>query len=286
MFTLNCKGRLLVIDEPIVMGIINVTPDSFYAGSRKTTIDDIVKQAERMLLEGATILDIGGQSTRPGSEAIVAEGELQRVIPAVEAITKEFPETYISIDTYYAEVAKTAVEAGAVIVNDISSGEMDTEMIRTVAMLQVPYILMHMKGTPATMQQHAVYENVTREVLDYFIKKTAECRLAGIHDIIIDIGFGFGKTIQHNFQLLKDLSVFNMLEKVLLAGLSRKSTIYKTLKTSAEEALNGTTVLNTIALLNGANILRVHDVKEAIEAIKLVSAYGSNANPVHMNYQG
>ncbi len=273
MFTLNCKGRLLVIDEPIVMGIINVTPDSFYSGSRQPGIDAVLKEADKMLTEGATILDIGGQSTRPGSEPIGADNELQRVIPAIEAIASRFPDSYISVDTYHTKVAATAVAAGASIVNDISSGEMDAEMIETVASLQVPYIAMHMKGTPATMQQNAQYENVTREVLDYFIKKTEQCRLAGINDVIIDPGFGFGKTIQHNFQLLKDLAVFKILQKPVLAGLSRKATIYKTLGTTAGEALNGTTVLNTIALLNGANILRVHDVKEAKEAVKLIGAY-------------
>ncbi|MBA4140321.1 MAG: dihydropteroate synthase [Segetibacter sp.] len=273
MFTLNCKGRLLVIDEPVIMGIINVTPDSFYTGSRQSGIDAVLKQADKMLTEGAMILDIGGQSTRPGSEAIGAETELQRVIPAIEAITNRYPQSYISIDTYHVKVAAEAVAAGACIVNDISSGEMDFEMIETVASLRVPYITVHMKGTPATMQQHAEYENVTREVLDYFIRKTEQCRLAGINDVIVDVGFGFGKTIQHNFTLLKDLGAFKILQKPVLAGLSRKATIYKTLGTSTEEALNGTTVLNTIALLNGANILRVHDVKEAMEAVKLIAAY-------------
>ncbi len=276
MFTLNCRGRLLVIDQPIVMGIINVTPNSFYIGSRHQTIDAVLKQAEKMLIEGAAILDIGGQSTRPGSESIGSAVELQRVMPAVEAIVKRFPEAYISIDTYHSEVAKTTVEAGAVIVNDISSGDIDSGMIETVAFLKVPYIAMHMKGTPETMQQNAAYENVTCEVLDYFIKKVEQCRLAGIHDVIVDVGFGFAKTISHNFQLLKDLSIFRMLEKPLLIGLSRKSTIYKTLGTSADKALNGTTVLNTIGLIGGANILRVHDVREAREAIKLIAAYQSS----------
>lgn len=274
MFTLNCKGRLLVIDEPIVMGIINVTPDSFYSGSRQSGVDNILREADKMLAEGATILDIGGQSTRPGSVPIGADIELQRAIPAIEAIANRFQDSYISIDTYQAKVAAEAVTAGACIVNDISSGDMDSKMIETVASLQVPYISMHMKGTPATMQQKAQYENVTREVLDYFIKKTEQCRLAGINDVIVDPGFGFGKTIQHNFMLLKELLVFKILQKPVLAGLSRKATVYKTLGTSAGEALNGTTVLNTIALLNGANILRVHDVKEAREAIKLIAALG------------
>ena len=270
MFTLNCRGRLLVIEQPIVMGIINVTPDSFFAGSRKSGKNDVLNEAEKMLNEGATILDVGGQSTRPGSEVVGVEEELARVIDAIAAINTRFPESFISVDTYYAKVAAEAVNAGAVIVNDISSGTMDEQMIPVVATLQTPYVAMHTKGTPQTMQQHATYENVSLEVLDFFIQKTSECRTAGINDVIFDVGFGFAKTIAHNFTLLHDLSIFKILEKPLLAGLSRKATVYKTLNILPENALNGTTVLNTIALLNGANILRVHDVKEAMEAIKLV----------------
>jgi len=273
MFTLNCKGRLLIIDQPIVMGIINATPDSFFGGSRKPTADKALQQAEKMIAEGATILDIGGQSTRPNSEQISASEEAERVLPVIQAIAKKFPETFISVDTFYASVAKQAVNAGASIVNDISAGNMDAAMLSTVASLHVPFICMHMKGSPQTMQQNPVYENITKEVLDFFIKKINDCKHAGINDAIIDPGFGFGKTATHNFELLKDLQIFKMLEKPILAGLSRKSTIYKTLNTTPEEALNGTTVLQTIALLNGANILRTHDVKEAMEAIKLVSAY-------------
>jgi len=273
MFTLNCKGRLLVIDSPIVMGIINTTPDSFYSGSRKSKVDEALQTAAQMLNDGAAILDIGGQSTRPGSEQISAAEELKRVIPIIEAIHKEFPESFISIDTYHATVAEHAVEAGASIVNDISGGMTDTNMLATVANLKVPFVCMHIKGTPQNMQLQAVYENVTKEVLDFFIHQTEKCRLAGIHDVIIDPGFGFGKTIAHNFTLLKELNVFKMLQKPLLLGISRKSLIYKTLEITTEEALNGTTVLNTIGLLKGANILRVHDVKEAMETIKLVSFY-------------
>lgn len=272
MFTLNCKGRLLVINQPIVMGIINVTPDSFYSGSRQTTTSDILLQAEKMLHEGATILDLGGQSTKPGSEDIGIEEELMRVIPAIEIVHKRFSEAIISIDTFYAKVAKKAIAAGASMVNDISSGMLDKDMITTVAALNVPYIVMHMKGTPKTMNQFADYEDVTLEVLDFFIKKIEECRQAGIKDLIVDVGFGFAKTIAHNLTLLQKLAVFKMLGKPLLAGLSRKATIYKTLGITPGEALNGTTVLNTIALLNGANIIRVHDVKEAMEAVKLVGA--------------
>jgi dihydropteroate synthase len=272
MFTLNCKGRILVIDKPIVMGIINVTPDSFYSESRKFESTEILNQAEKMLSEGATILDIGGQSTRPGGEDVGVDEEIKRVIPAIEILSKYFSDAIISVDTYRSKVAEEAVAAGASIVNDISGGSLDERMLEAVGKLNVPYILMHIKGTPQTMQQYAKYENVSLEVLDYFIKKVEECRLAGINDVIIDPGFGFAKTIQHNFELLNQLEIFKILERPLLVGISRKSTIYKTLETTAEEALNGTTVLNTAALLKGATILRVHDVKEAMEAIKLVGA--------------
>ena len=272
MFTLNCKGRLLVIDKPLVMGIINVTPDSFFGGSRFNSVDEIVTETEKMLNDGADIIDIGGQSTRPGSELIPADEEIKRVVPSINAIANKFPRAFISIDTFYSKVAVAAVDAGATIINDISAGSMDNKMIETVAELKVPYVLMHMKGTPQTMQQNATYENATREVFDFFIAKTDELKNAGIVDIIIDPGFGFAKTIGQNFELLKNLSVFKMLDKAIMLGISRKSTIYKTLGVSADEALNGTSVLNTIGLMNGASILRVHDVKEATEAIKLFSA--------------
>ena len=272
MFTLNCKGRILVIDKPLVMGIINATPDSFFSGSRFNGVDEIVAKAEKMLNEGSDILDIGGQSTRPGSELISAEEEIERVIPAIKAIAEKNPKAFISIDTFYSKVAAAAVDAGASIVNDISAGSMDNKMIATVAELKVPYILMHMKGTPQTMQQNAIYKDVTLDVLDFFISKTHELQKAGIVDIIIDPGFGFAKTIDQNFELLKNISVFKMLDKAIMLGISRKSTIYKTLGVNAEESLNGTTVLNTIGLMNGASILRVHDVKEARETIKLFSA--------------
>ena len=272
MFTLNCQGRLLVVDKPIVMGIINITPDSFYPGSRFTDLDLIVAQAKKMIEEGATILDIGGQSTRPGSELLSAREESQRVLPAIKAIKENLPDAIISIDTFYADVARSSVENGASIINDVSAGSMDPLMLDTVATLQVPYVLMHMKGTPGNMQNNPTYENVTREVLDFFIQKTKELKGKGIKDIIIDPGFGFGKTIAHNFELLKNLSVFKILDKPILLGISRKSTIYKTLGVTAAEALNGTTVLNTIGLMNGASILRVHDVKEAVETVTLFSA--------------
>ena len=275
MFTLNCKGKLILIEKPLVMGIINATPDSFYEDSRVMGTENILQQAEKMLGEGADILDIGGQSTRPGSKHLSAEEELQRIIPSISLIAEKFPDATISVDSFHARVAKEAVQAGASIVNDISGGEMDEEMLTTVGQLKVPFICMHMQGRPQTMQQQPHYENVTREVLDFFIKKLDDCKKAGIHDLIIDPGFGFGKTIAHNFELLKNLSLFKMLEKPLLVGLSRKSTIWKTLGIQPNEALNGTTVANTIALLNGANILRVHDVKEAREVVRLVGAYGA-----------
>lgn len=262
----------MVIDRPLVMGIINATPDSFHSGSRFNETDQAIAIAEKMLNEGADIIDIGGQSTRPGSEQISAEEEMERVIPAIKAIVQTFPEAFISIDTYYSKVAKAAVDAGASIVNDISCGSIDNKMIPTVAALKVPYILMHMKGTPQNMHQNATYENVNRELLDFFIAKTHELKQAGIVDVIIDPGFGFAKTTEHNFELLKNLSVFKILDKPILLGVSRKSTIYRTLGKTADEALNGTTVLNTIGLMNGASILRVHDVKEAKEAVTLFSA--------------
>lgn len=255
------------------MGILNVTPDSFYQGHLAKPETEITALVNQMIQDGADIIDIGGQSTRPGSERISTEEELNRVLPVIRLITTHFPQTILSIDTYNSLVAKSAVEAGASIVNDISAGEMDAAMLQTVAALQTPYICMHMQGTPETMQQHPHYNNVVTDVLDYFIAKTAQCKKAGIADVIIDPGFGFGKTLEQNFSLLKHLSAFSILQLPLLAGLSRKSTIYKTLGTTANNALNGTTVLNTVALQNGASILRVHDVKEAKEAVTLFEAY-------------
>ena len=273
MFTLNCNGRLLFADKPLVMSVINTTPDSFYEGSRRETVNAILLLAESMLKLGADILDIGGQSTRPGSQPVNAEEELQRVIGGITAVHEHFPEAIISIDTWYAKVAKEAVAAGAGIVNDISAGSIDKDMVTTVASLNVPYVLMHMQETPQTMQQSPTYSNVTTEVLDFFIQKTEQLKKTGIRDIIIDPGFGFGKTIAHNFELLRNLSVFKITGLPLLAGLSRKSTISKILKSTTQESLNGTTVMNTIALLNGADIIRVHDVKEAKEVVTLVEVY-------------
>ena len=270
MFTLNCCSNLLTIDSPIVMGIINATPDSFYKGNIK---DDILGLAAQMLSDGATILDIGGQSTKPNSTLHSAKEEMDRVLPFIKKINTAFPNALISVDTFYSEVAKAAVDVGATIINDISAGNMDKEMLKTVAQLNTPYVCMHMQGTPATMQQNPSYENSTKEVLDFFIKKLQDCKNAGIKDVVIDPGFGFGKTIDHNYTLLKNLSIFSMLDSPILVGLSRKSIVYKPLHTSANEALNGTTALNMIALLNGASLLRVHDVKEAKEAIDLFNIY-------------
>lgn len=255
------------------MGIINVTPDSFYSGSRAASAETALEQANKMLAEGAAMLDVGGQSTRPGSESITAGEEIARVVPVIEAIITKHPQAIISVDTYDATVAEAAITAGAAIINDISGGMLDDNMLTTAARLRAPYICMHMRGTPATMQQHAVYNDVTKEVLEYFIERISTCKQAGINDVIADPGFGFAKTPAHNFALLHNLDVFKVLGIPVLAGISRKSTIYKTLGITAEDALNGTTVLNTIALLKGANILRVHDVKEAVEAVKLVKAY-------------
>lgn len=277
MYTLNCKGKLIHIDSPIVMGIINATFDSFYEGHLSQSNHEIVDFAGKMIEDGASILDIGGQSSRPGSIQISAEEELERAIPLIELLHQHFPDTLLSVDSFYSKVAQAAVDAGASIVNDISAGNMDTAMIETVASLQVPYICMHMKGIPATMHHQPLYEDVVKEVIEFFIDKTTECIKAGIKDVIIDPGFGFGKTMEHNFVLLKELNSLHILGKPILAGLSRKSTIYKTLGITANEALNGTTVLNTLALQNGASILRVHDVKEAMETVKLFTAYKNAA---------
>jgi dihydropteroate synthase len=273
MFTLNCKGRLIVIDKPIVMGIINTTPDSFYSGSRLANEKEVLLRAETMIQQGATILDIGGQSTRPGSEQVGAEEELRRVLPAIESIAERFPGVLISIDSFYSKVVRESVMAGAHIVNDVSAGSIDEALLPTVAALKAPYVLMHMKGHPQTMQLNPSYDNVVTEVFDSLNFKISELIKSGINDIIIDPGFGFGKTATHNFKLLKELPFFTQLNKPLLVGLSRKATVYKTLDINPGEALNGTTVLHTIALLNGAHILRVHDVREAMEAVKLVEEY-------------
>ena len=277
MFTLNGRGRLRSGSSPLVMSIINSTPDSFYEGSRLGSGKELLVQAEKMLQDGADILDIGGQSTRPGAEWVGEEEELRRIIPHITLLKQYFPDIFLSVDTWYSRVAREAVAAGASLINDVSGGLQDPEMLATVGRLGVPYVCMHMKGTPVTMNREAVYEDVTKEVLDFFIARTEDCRQAGIHDVILDPGMGFAKTHRHNLELLRNLSVFRMLGRPILLGVSRKSTIYKLLGITPEEALNGTTVLNTLGLLNGAGILRVHDPKEARQAITLVNACKNGA---------
>lgn len=269
MFTLNCNGKPFELKKPLVMGILNYTADSFYPGSRVHSEEEALQKAVKMANEGADIIDIGAQSTRPGSTRISAEEEISKICHLI-ALIKESTKKLISVDTYHSKVAIEAVRAGADIINDISGGTMDEKMIETAGQLRVPYICMHIKGTPENMQQQTEYKDIIGELLDFFIQKIERCRKAGIHDVIIDPGFGFAKTIQQNLFLLRNLKVFEMLGKPILAGLSRKSTIYKTLGITPGEALNGTTVLNTLALENGARILRVHDVKEAVETIKLM----------------
>jgi dihydropteroate synthase len=255
------------------MGIINITPDSFFGDSRTQNIESIITKALQMEKDGATIIDIGAQSTRPNSTLLTWQQEWERLEQPLKSIRIVVPNLLISVDTFYSKVAENAVKTGADIINDISGGEMDASMLDCVGQLNVPYVCMHMKGTPQTMQNNPTYEDVTKEVLDYFIAKKFACESAGIKDVIFDVGFGFGKSMEHNFSLLKNLNIFNnILENPLLAGLSRKSMIYKSLDVTANESLNGTTVLNTIALQNGASILRVHDVKEAVQAVKLVSS--------------
>jgi len=273
--SLNVKGRLIDLSKPKVMGILNITPDSFYSSSRTKSVSEALSQAEKFLQEGATFIDIGGYSSRPGATDISADEELHRLMPVVEAISKMLPEAIISIDTFRAKVAEETIYAGAHVVNDISAGDMDAKMFETVARLQVPYIIMHMQGTPQNMQQNPTYQNVTLEVVDYLAKKIAKLRSMKIHDVIIDPGFGFGKTIAHNYQLLNEMEAFKIFKLPILAGFSRKGMIHKVLGIAAAEALNGTSVLNTIALQKGAGILRVHDVKEAVECVKLVEMLGT-----------
>ena len=269
MFTLNCKGTLISLEQPVVMGIINATPDSFYGGSRAATQSSALEKANTMIQEGAFILDIGGQSTRPGSIQIGGNEEMDRVVPVIEAVKKAFPSTLISVDTYHPTVAIAAIHAGADIVNDISGGRFEDNMLSTVASLNVPYICMHSRGTIETMHEKPSSNNIITELLDYFIERINACNQAGIKDIIIDPGFGFGKTIEDNFALIKEMEALQILRKPLLLGVSRKSSIYQTLRITPEESLNGTTVLNTVGLMNKAMILRVHDVKEAVQAIQL-----------------
>ncbi len=265
---IQSKGRLLDLSSPVVMGIINVTPDSFYSKSRSSG-DNVLEVAEKMLSDGATILDIGGASTRPGAKLIAPEEEISRVVPAIEALREHFPNAWLSIDTYNSSTAKAAIEAGAHIVNDVSSGKVDNNMLSTVSSLNVPYIAMHMQGLPENMQQKPQYDDVVYEIRDELRQVIDGCEYAGIKDIIIDPGFGFGKSKTHNFDLMNGLHTFTTLGKPILAGISRKGMIWKTLGTSPEDALNGTTALHMVALQQGTNILRVHDIKEAVEVITL-----------------
>lgn len=276
MQTLNCHGNLIELDSPKVMGIINITPDSFYDGGKSFSEKNILNQAEKMLSDGATFLDIGGYSTHPNSEEISESEETKRVVNAIELVLKKFPQALISIDTFRSDVAKNSIETGAVLVNDVSGGTLDSHMFSTVAELKVPYVLMHMRGTPKTMSKLTDYNNVTVDVLKDLSGKIANARAAGINDIIVDPGFGFfAKTREQNFELMGNLELFENLDVPVLVGISRKSFIQKTLGIDAASALNGTSSLNTVALLKGAKILRVHDVKEAVECVKLIE----NLNP-------
>lgn len=276
MYTLNCRGRLVVLHEPIVMGIINVTPDSFYKDSRTENIEDIIIATEKMLYDGATFIDVGGQSTRPGSERLSAGEEAVKILPAIEAIIKSLPGTLISIDTYHAAVARQAIEAGASIVNDIGGGWFDEQMLETVTKYKAPYICMHNNRLLQHMHDKPAYKNIMLEIIDYFIERLTAAKDAGILDVIIDPGFGFNKNAADNFSLLRNLHQLKMLQKPILAGLSRKSTVYKTLGITPGEALNGSTVLHTLALNNGADIIRTHDVKAAKEAIILYNNYSAS----------
>lgn len=270
MKTINIKGELLDLSTPVVMGILNVTPDSFFEGSRKETEQQIIDRVNEILNQGGTIIDIGGQSTRPTSTLISAEEEMERLKFALSVINREFPEAILSVDTFYSDVARFCVEEhGVAIINDISGGEMDKQMLRTAAELNVPYILMHMRGTPQTMGSFTDYDNLIQDVFYYFSKKIAELHLLGVNDIIIDPGFGFSKTLDQNYELMASLNGLSIFDMPLLVGISRKRMISGLLEITPAESLNGTTVLNTVALQNGANILRVHDVKEAVEAIKI-----------------
>ncbi len=274
--TINCKGRLLDLNSPKVMGILNVTPDSFYDGGKYKDELEILNQVETMLNDGATIIDIGGYSSRPGAKEIKINEEIGRVVPVVELILNKFPETLISIDTFRSEVAQKSIVAGASIVNDISAGHLDSDMLSTVGKLGVPYIMMHMRGNPKTMQNQTQYEDLVKEVNSYFAERISIAHEHKIIDIIIDPGFGFAKTLEQNFELLNKFELLQIVGKPILAGVSRKSMIYKTLDTSSEKALNGTTALNMLALQKGAKILRVHDVKEAMECVTLFNKLHTN----------
>ncbi|TCN59692.1 dihydropteroate synthase [Flavobacterium circumlabens] len=266
---INCKGQLIDLSTPKVMGVMNVTPDSFFDGGKYKNEYEIVTRAGKILTEGATFIDIGAYSSRPGADFVSEQEEIDRIVPAIEIILKHFPEALLSIDTFRAEVAKASIESGAALINDIAAGELDDKMFDVIAHYNVPYIMMHMRGNPQTMQTMTQYEDIVKEMLFYFSEKVKKARSLGINDLILDPGFGFAKTTEQNYEVLQKMELFNSLELPVLAGISRKSMIYKTLNITAQEALNGTTVINTIALTKGAKILRVHDVKEAMECVTL-----------------
>ena len=277
--TISCGGKLLDLSNPVVMGIINVTPDSFYVGNRFSSTGRVVRRVAKMLDDGARIVDVGAYSSRPGAKDISAQEELKRLTPALAAIRKKFPDAILSVDTFRAEVARRAVaDFGVAMINDISGGELDPAMFETVAELNVPYILMHMKGNPLTMQNNPTYDNLEHELILYFSEKLKALKGLGVKDVILDPGFGFAKSLDHNFELLARLNDFRVFDLPILVGFSRKSMIYKLLNIRPEDALNGTTVLNTIALLKGASILRVHDVREAVETVRLLEKYKKYRN--------
>lgn len=273
--TINCKGQLIDLSQPKVMGILNITPNSFFDGGRYSSEEEILVKVEKMLTEGATFIDIGAYSSKPSAEFVSEEEELNRIVPVVQLLVKHFPKILISIDTFRSKVASACIENGAAIINDISAGNLDDKMLEVVADYQVPYIMMHMRGTPQTMQSMTTYEDIVKEMLFYFSEKIAQARSLGINDLIVDPGFGFAKTIEQNYEVMQKLSLFHNFALPVLVGISRKSMIHKTLAIGADEALNGTTFLNTIALTKGAQILRVHDVKEAVECVKLFEKLNS-----------
>ena len=267
--TINCKGLLVDLSAPKVMGILNVTPNSFFDGGKYKNETEILSQVEKMVVDGATFIDIGAYSSKPNAEFVAEQEEIYRIVPVVDLILKHFPETVLSIDTFRSEVAKASIESGAAIINDIAAGNLDNNMFEIIAKYNVPYVMMHMRGNPQTMQTLTDYDDIVKEMLFYFSEKVAKARSFGINDLMIDPGFGFAKTVGQNYEVFQKMELFNMLELPLLVGVSRKSMIYKTLGTTIENALNGTTVLNTLALTKGAKILRVHDVKEAVECVAL-----------------
>lgn len=275
MSTINCKGNLIDLSKPKVMGILNLTPDSFYDGGQNQSKTQILKKVERMLEEGATFIDVGGYSSRPGANDVEESEEAKRVLPIVEALLTEFPQILISIDTFRSKIVLESVARGACMVNDISGGNLDNEMFKTISKLQIPYVLMHMAGNPKTMQKKTQYEHLLLDITYYFSKKISELRALNVNDVIIDVGFGFGKTLQQNYELLKNLEHFKFLNVPILSGISRKSMLYKVLNTTPQKTLNATTVANTLAVLNGSDILRVHDVREAVETLKILEVYNA-----------